>query len=34
MGRSASASHTGRGRRIVSVKQVVGRGEERIEAGP
>jgi len=34
IGRMASASHIGRGIRIVSVKQVVGNGEERIECGP
>jgi hypothetical protein len=33
-GRSRRESQMGRGMRIVSVKQVVGRGEERVECGP
>jgi len=34
MGRERIASQMGRGMRIVSMKQVVGIGEERVECGP
>jgi hypothetical protein len=34
MGRTRRESQIGSGMRIVSVKQVVGRGEERVECGP
>jgi len=34
MGKRKSASQVGRGTRIVSMKQVVGMGEERVECGP
>jgi len=34
MGKKRSASQIGAGMRIVSMKQVVGIGEERVECGP
>jgi hypothetical protein len=34
MGRTRRENQIGSGMRIVSVKQVVGKGEERVECGP